>query len=187
MRAWYVFGQKVDYPFGKKRVAGPFDTMAQALAEERRLRPLYPDATLCAKPVTAKTLPACTPRAAAPAFDLSTVAGRREAAEAIRAHVVDRLGLQATVEDWDGEPDVDCRAPGLLGTIWLGWTTAAPMPFISWVADSPRRLVAVPGAWPQDYPHRKATSEPRDWAELFAMLEAGLLAAIDGSAFYLEK
>lgn len=191
-RAWYVRGQKLAFPYGERWVSGPFDESSAAHDEARRLRPFYPDATLSVRLRSGKTLPEVKPRTAAPGektpqFDLSTVAGRREAAEAIRSHVVERLGLQANIEDWDGEPDVDCRAPGLLGTIWLGHTPAAPMPIISWVADSPRRLVAVPGAWAQEYPHRKATSEPRDWAELFAMLETGLLAAIDGRAFELEE
>ncbi len=195
-RAWYVRGQKVAFPHGRKWVSGPFDEVDAAFDEMERIRPFYPDANLSVRIRSGKTLPDVKPRSAPPgeeppAYDLSTVGGRREAAEAIRAHVVDRLGLQAHIEDWDGEPDVDCRAPGLLGTIWLGHTPAAPMPLISWVADSPRLLVAaLPGAWfgnMHDIPARKRTSEPRDWAELFAMLETGLLAAIDGRAFELEE
>lgn len=193
-RAWYVHGKKLAFPYGERLVSGPFDEHGGAFDEAARLRPFYPDATLSARPHRAKSLPVRTPRTRPPGddepehagagYDLSRVEQRRAAAEALRVFVVDRLGLACTVEDWEGEPDVDCRAPGLLGHIWLGWTRAAPMPIISWVADDPRQLVAVlPGAWRETHPHRKATSSPATWARLFDALEIGLLAAIDGSAF----
>lgn len=191
-RAWYVHGKKRAFPYGERLVSGPFDESADAWAEEKRLRDakLYPDANLTVRVHRAKSLPVRTPRGddepehAGAGYDLSRVKQRRAAAEALRAFVVDRLGLACTIEDWEGEPDVDCRAPGLLGHIWLGHTRAAPMPIISWVADDPRQLVAVlPGAWRETHPHRKATSSPATWARLFDALEIGLLAAIDGRAF----
>lgn len=185
-RAWYVHGRKLAFPYGERWVSGPFDDSAAAHAEARRLRPLYPDATLDARLRSGKTLLEVLPRSNTPAFDLSRVAGRRAAAEAI-AERVRALGLDAVVEDWEGEPDVDCHTPSLSCNLWLAHTPAAPMPIISWYgAKFP--LQAVPGAWPADFnAHRsKATSLPRDWAELFAMLEIGLLAAVDGTAFELE-
>jgi len=185
-QAWYVHGQKLAFPYGERWISGPFDDLAAAHDEARRLRPLYPDANLSARLRSGKTLPEVLPRSDTPAFDLSRVAGRRAAAEAI-AERVRALGLVAIVEDWDGEPDVDCVTPNLCATIWLGNTPAAPMPIISWYGAK-HPLQAVPGAWPADFnAHRsKATSLPRDWAELFAMLEIGLFAAVDGTAFELE-
>lgn len=184
-RAWYVHGRKLAFPYGERWISGPFDDLADAHAEARRLRPLYPDATLDARLRSGKTLPEVLPRSDTPAFDLSRVAGRRAAAEAI-AERVRALGLDAVVEDWEGEPDVDCHTPNLSCNLWLAHTPAAPMPIISWYgAKFP--LQAVPGAWGRDDVNRsKATSLPRDWAELFAMLEIGLLAAVDGTAFELE-
>ncbi len=189
--AWYVRAQRSAFPYGRKWVSGPFDEMDAAFAEADRLRPFYPDASLMAlMRTTAGPLPAATPRAAppetaGPSYSLSTAKGRREAADAI-AERVQALGLDVTVEDWISDLDVDCSAgPFLRANIWLAHLPAAPMPCISWVGHG-KRLRTVPGAWAQEYPHRKATSEPRDWAELFAMLETGLLAAIDGSAFETE-
>jgi len=187
-RAWYVRGQKLAFPFGERWLSGPFEALADAVAEERRLRPLYPDASLSTRIRTGKSLPTVTPRKAGPVeFNLARVAERRAAAEAIVDHVVGRLGLDARLEDWDGEPDVDCLTPNLSAQIWLAHTPLAPMPIISWYgARFPLR--AVPGAWPAEFNARrsKATSTPRDWGQLFEMLEIGLLAAIDGSAFELE-
>lgn len=190
-RAWYVHGQKLAFPYGERWVSGPFDDSAAAHAEARRLRPLYPDANLSARLRQGKSLPECRPDRNAPApalqFNLARVAERRAAAEAI-AEKVHSLGLDAVVEDWDGEPDVDCRTPSLCATIWLAHLPAAPMPIISWYgAKFPLR--GVPGAWPADFNYwrSKATSIPRDWPELFSMLETGLLAAVDGSAFELER
>lgn len=190
-RAWYVEGQKIAFPHGKRLVSGPFEEMADATAERTRLVPYYPDANLSVVPYSGNTLPERKPRGTAAGarqgqFDLRTVEGRRAAAQAIAEHARG-FGAVATVEDWDGEPDVDIRVPSGLATIWLGWTPAAPMPLISWVADAPWRLHQyVPGAWGMltDFApaHRKATSQPGDWAELFDMLAAGLCALVDGSA-----
>lgn len=191
-RAWYVQGKKHAFPYAEAWISGPFEAMADAFAERDRLAPLYPDAALSTRVRSGKTLPTCTPRTGAssakpaPKFNLARVAERRAAADAIVARV-QALGLAARIEDWDGEPDVTCETPNLAAQIWLAHTPLAPMPIISWYgARFP--LQAVPGAWPADFnAHRsKATSEPRDWAELFEMLEIGLLAAIDGSAFDLE-
>lgn len=192
-RAWYVHGQKLAFPYGERWVSGPFDDSAAAHAEARRLRPLYPDANLSARLRQGKSLPECRPDRNAPApalqFNLARVAERRAAAEAI-AERVRALGLVAIVEDWDGEPDVDCVTPNLSCNIWLAHLPAAPMPIISWYGAK-QPLQAVRGAWGRDdvnWSHRaKATSCPRDWAELFDMLETGLLAAVDGSAFELER
>jgi len=138
-----------------------------------------------------KSLPECRPDRNAPApalqFNLAQVAERRAAAEAI-AERVRALGLVAIVEDRDGEPDVDCVTPNLSCNIWLAHLPAAPMPIISWYGAK-QPLQAVRGAWGRgdvNWSHRaKATSCPRDWAELFDMLETGLLAAVDGTAFDL--
>ena len=189
-RAWYVHAQKLAFPYATAWVAGPFDDSAVAFDEARRIRPFYPDADLSPRLRSGKTLPEVKPRsrapgAEAPSFNLRKVADRRAAAEAI-AEKVHSLGLDAVVEDWDGEPDVDCRTPSLCATIWLGDTPAAPMPIISWYgAKFPLR--GVPGAWLADFNYwgSKATSTPRDWPELFSMLETGLLAAVDGTAFDL--
>lgn len=189
-RAWYVHGQKLAFPYGERWVSGPFDASDEAWDELRRIRPFYPDADLSPRLRSGKTLPEVKPRTRAPgaevtAFNLRKAAGRRAAAEAI-AGKVRSLGLDAVVEDWDGKPDVDCHTPSLCATIWLGDTPAAPMPIISWYgAKFPLR--GVPGAWPADFNYwgSKATSTPRDWAELFSMLETGLLAAVDGTAFDL--
>lgn len=193
--AWYVHGQKLAFPYGERWISGPFDASDEAWDELRRLRPLYPDANLSVRMRSGKTLPEVTPRTpgaeapAVPSFNLRKVADRRAAAEAI-AGKVRSLGLDAIVEDWDGEPDVDCVTPNLCAAIWLGNTPAAPMPIISWYGAK-HPLQAVPGAWARDdvnWSHRAmATSCPRDWAELFDMLETGLLAAVDGSAFELER
>lgn len=193
-RAWYVHGQKLAFPYGERWVSGPFDDMRAAFDEARRLRPFYPDATLSARIRSGKTLPEAKPRTAAPGdkepetpqLSVGTAKGRREVAEAI-AGLARALGFDATVEDWDGEPDVDIATPSLNATVWVGKTG---LPIISWYgAAFPLR--AVPGAWGADdvnAAHRaKATSKPADWAELFAMLETGLLAAIDGRAFELEN
>lgn len=193
--AWYVHGQKLAFPYGERWVSGPFDDSAEAHGEERRLRPFYPDANLSVRQRSGKTLPEVKPRNAAPgdapvrSFNTARVADRRAAAAAICEHVRS-LGLTAVVEDWDGEPDIDCSTPNLCATIWLGNTPAAPLPIISWYgARFPLR--AVPGAWGRDdinWAHRaKTTSTPATWQELFDMLETGLLAAIDGTAFDLEN
>ena len=192
-QAWYVHAQKLAFPYATAWVAGPFDDSAVAFAEAGRIRPFYPDADLSPRLRSGKTLPEIKPRTrapgasapAVPSFNLRKVADRRAAAEAI-AGKVRSLGLDAVVEDWGGEPDVDCHTPSLCATIWLGDTPAAPMPIISWYgAKFPLR--GVPGAWPADFNYwgSKATSTPRDWPELFSMLEIGLLAAVDGSAFDL--
>lgn len=201
-QAFYVEGQQHAFPHGKRLVSGPFDLSADAHTERKRIAPLYPDANLSVVTYRGKSLPQRKPRTAllcdlaprlarsGPEYDLSRVEGRRAAASDLAAYA--RLfGAEVTVEDWDGEPDVDIRVPGGLATIWLGWTPAAPMPLISWVAAEGRRLRQyVPGAWGMltDFApaHRKATSHPADWAELFAMLEAGLCAMVDGTAFERE-
>lgn len=196
--AWYVHGQKLAFPWGERWVSGPFDEADEVWGELRRLRPFYPDANLSVRMRSGKTLPTATPRTRppgddprppAPSFNMARVAERRAAAEAI-AGKVRSLGLDAVIEDWDGEPDIDCSTPNLCATIWLGNTPAAPLPIISWYgARFPLR--ALPGAWGRDdvnWSHRaKATSTPATWQELFDMLETGLLAAIDGSAFELEN
>lgn len=121
-------------------------------------------------------------------YDLRKRAERERAARDI-AERCREIGAQATVENWDGEPDVDIAVASLHAQIWLAWTPGAPMPLISWYgAKYP--LVGVPGAWFEldvnPCHRRKATSLPTTWPELFDMLETGLLAAIDGSAFDLE-
>lgn len=187
--AHYVEGQKLEYPHGKRLVSGPFDTSGEAWAEVERLRPLYPDANLSAVLYRGKSLPERRPRGSRAAYDLSTAEGRLATARAIADHAL-HFGAVVSVENWDGEPDVDVTVPGGLASIWLGWTPDAPMPLISWVAAGERKLRAsVAGAWhdgPQNVPSRKRTSLPADWPEFFAMLEAGLCALVDGSAFDKE-
>lgn len=184
--AYYVQGQKLAFPYGERWVSGPFDDSATAQAEADRLRPLYPDATLRVTPRSGKTLPEVRPRGDDRGFTLARVGDRRAAADAIIDLVVRRLGLVVRLEDWNGEPDVDCVTPSLSCNIWLAHTPGAPMPIINWYgAKFPLR--GVPGAWAAEFNYwgSKATSLPRDWGELFSMLEIGLLAAVDGTAFDL--
>lgn len=112
--------------------------------------------------------------------------GERERAANDIAERARALGAQAAIENWDGEPDVDIAVASLHAQIWLAWTPAAPMPIISWYGAA-YPLRGVPGAWHDDDVNsshrRKATSLPATWPELFDMLETGLLAGIDGSAF----
>lgn len=192
-RGWYVKGRKWAFPYGERLVSGPFDDLGPAHDEARRIRPFYPDAHLDVVLHTAKTLPERTPRAAppgaekeAPMYDLRNAPGRLAAAEAI-ADRIRALGARVNIENWDGEPDVDFSVPFLRGNIWLAWTPAAPMPIISWIAGEGLKLRALlPGAWREEYPHRKATSLPETWPALFDALEIGLLAGIDGSAIDRE-
>ena len=178
----YVEAQQVDFPHGKRLVAGPYETNAEAWDTMRALRSGMTGCSLSVRRVQAKQLPVVK-RPAPTVYDLSRVEGRRAAANALADHVR-ALGCAVAVEDWDGEPDVDFGHNGLGANIWLGWTPAAPMPIVSWYAQPGRQLAAlVPGAWSEPFPHRKATREPRGWADLFDMVTAGLCAAIDGSAF----
>lgn len=186
-RAHYVWGKQKDFPYGERWISGPFDDPFEAATECERVRALYPEANLSVR-IRTGALPECKPRRGALSFDLSRVAERRAAAAAI-AEQVRAHGLHATIEDWDGEPDVDASVPFLSAAIWVGNTPAAPMPFISWHgARYPLR--ALPGVWTardvNTSHRRKATSSPRDWPQLLDMLVDGLLAAIDGSAFDLD-
>lgn len=189
-RAYYVRGVQVAFPHGERLVSGPFDAFLDAQGERVRLVPLYPDAVLGVVPHSANPLPVVVPRAApgdaVPSHDLSTVDGRRICASAI-ARRVRELGLSARIEDWDGEPDVDCETPSLRAMIGLAWHPQAPMPLIHWVAaDGFYLRASLPGAWrdgPQNTGARKRTSEPATWPALYEALEIGLLASIDGSAF----
>lgn len=195
-RGWYVKAFRLDQAW--RLVSGPFDDHDPVFEEARRIRPLYPDA--CALDVilhTGKSLPERKPRIrppgdqeepTVPEFDLRNVAGRRAAARALVDHI-EALGCRATLEDWDGEPDVTGSAPSLHAQIWLAWTPQAPMPIISWYGSAYSLRDVVPGAWGRGdvnpYHRAKTTSLPATWPELFDALEIGLLAAIDGSAFDL--
>jgi hypothetical protein len=187
-RAHYVWGKQADFPYGERWISGPFDDPFDASTECERVRPLYPEARLSVRIRTGKTLPICRPRVAPLSFDLKRKDGRADAAAAIVALVEGKLGLRAEVTDWGGEPDVTCTAPNLSCLIGLDYFRYAPLPIISWYgARFPLR--GVPGAWGDgdvNWSHRaKATSLPRDWGEMFSMLEIGLLASIDGGAFDL--
>lgn len=179
--AWYVHGVRQDFPHAEAWLSGPHDDLADAGRAAARLRPYYPEATLSPRKRVGLGLPECRP--ARPAVDLKTAGGRAAAGHMIAERLRD-LGLEAVVENWDGDPDVTCITPSLRAGIWLAWTPLAPMPIINWYSAA-RPLVAVPGAWPAEFnaQRTKATSAPRDWPELFEMLEIGLLASIDGSAF----
>lgn len=181
---YYVEAQRIAFPYGKRLLAGPYETHAEARPEYERLRPLHPDANLAIVTRTAKSLPQVSPPpAGGAAWDLSRVEQRRAAARQIADHCT-ALGFAAEIEDWAGEPDVDVTVPGLRANIWVGDTPSDPMPIISWVAGEGRTLRAVlPGAWREPYGHRKATSQPMDWPRLLEALTIGLCAGVDGSAF----
>ena len=192
-RGWYVKGRKYAFPYGERLCSGPFDDSGDAFAEARRIRPFYPDAHLDVVLEVGRTLPERTPRSAppgaekeAPMFDLRNAPGRLAAADAIALRCA-RYGVTARVEVWDGEPDVDFSVPFLRANIWLAYHAQAPMPIISWIAGEGLKLRAVlPGAWREEYPHRKATSLPETWPALFEALEVGLAAGIDGTAIERE-
>lgn len=193
-RGWYVKATKTAWPNSWRLVSGPFDDHADAYPESARIAPCYPDAHLSVVLEVAHTLPERSPRTAlpsevamrveAPMFDLRQANGRRAAAEAIATFARER-GAQATVEDWDGEPDVDVLLPSLRANVWVGWTKAAPLPIISWHRAARPLVQVLPGAWRQDGAFRngKATSLPERWPALFDALEIGICAAVDGSAF----
>lgn len=184
---YYVKGQKLAFPYGERMLSGPHETHGEADAECKRLRPLYPDANLSVVSKYGITHRQVSPRKdpAKPAFDLSQIGGRRAAARAIAEHCRQH-GFEPVVEDWDGDPDVDVTTPSARANIWLGWTRAAPMPIISWVANSDLQFVSrLPGAWDEGdgFSNRKATSLPATWPALLDALIAGLCASIDGTAF----
>lgn len=192
-RAYYVQAVQHAFPHGVRLESGPFESLRECMAECARLAPLYPDAHLREHVKRAKSLPTLTPRRAGleplpdTGYDLRKRPERERAAADIAARA-EALGATVVIENWDGEPDVDITLPSLRATIWLAHLKAAPMPTISWYgAQYPLR--AVPGAWTDadvNSAHgRKATSLPATWPELFDMLEAGICAAIDGSAFDL--
>lgn len=192
----YVSAQKLAFPYAEGLISGPFEESADAWEEMRRIRAtkLYADCNLRVKTHRARSLPVKTPRRMRPAepvpeFNLRLVGERRRAAEALAAHGRS-LGAEATIEDWDGEPDVDFRTPTLQATIWLAWTPQAPMPIVSWHSAT-HWLRPVPGAWRAgdiNTSHgRKATSLCDNWPAVFEALTAGILASIDGSAFDLQN
>jgi hypothetical protein len=194
-RAHYVHGKQRAFPYGERLVSGPFDTSADATTERKRLEAagLYPDARLTTTTHRAKSLPVVTPRTrppgaeppAGPTYDLRKRPERERLAAAL-AERARAFGATVHIENWDGEPDVQIRTPSLQANIWLAYLREAPMPIISWYGAA-YPLRAVPGAWTDDDRRRKASSLPATWPELFDMLETGICAAIDGSAFDLEE
>ena len=149
-------------------VAGPFEQWQEAADRAARLRPLYPNSAV---EVTERDF-----------AGLRTAEGRRHVAAMLRQHA-ERIGARV---EWDAETDdIDIRLPTLRANIWLADIPASPMPIISWVAGYGLRLSSlIPGAWlERGEPHRKATSMPETWTQLYDALEIGLCAGVDGGAF----
>jgi len=194
-RGWYVKATRYAFPHSWRLISGPFDDSGPAFPEAARIRPFYPEAHLSVVLEVAKTLPERRPRARAPGaeqeapmFDLSRVAGRLAAAEAVAEFARER-GATVNIENWDGEPDVDVWLPTLRATIGMQWHKQAPMPIISWHRAQRPLVGHLPGAWRQEGSFRngKATSLPETWPALFEALEIGICAAVDGSAFDWER
>lgn len=188
--AYYVRGTEQGGLQRQSWLSGPFDTYTQASPEARRLRPFYPGVFVDVKRRRVDgPLPVEWPRACAPEdepdYNLAHKAGRAALAADL-AQVAERCGGVVVQENWITEIDVDVTVPALRCNVWVAHIVEAPIPIISWYGAA-YPLAPVRGAWDRAHINaahrRKATSEPRTYGDLFARLEAGLLAAIDGSAF----
>lgn len=183
--AFFVRARKLAFPYADRRVAGPFDTLPEAMAAAASLRAAYGAFSFYAGPGKTRDLTPLDPQALLaddePGPDFRRVEARRAAARELAA-IGAGLGCAAVVDDWDGEPIVDIAAPSLRADVQI--LKGERVPIISWYGAA-RPLRPLPGAWGPEFNHwrTKATSFPATWAQLCEMLEVGLCAAIDGSAF----
>lgn len=170
----YVKGQKLAFPYGTRLVAGPFETSGEAFAEMVRLRPLYPDANLTLETQRKRRLPQVSPRAGDPlGFDLSLPDGRKAAARAVAEHCR-LLGFDATLEEWEGEPDVDIVTPAVRASMTFD---RAALPAVRWSAHMGAGLTF------RDTNSARRIDQVQSWPDLLDALTRGLVGSLDGSVF----